>query len=183
MPKYIASLVVVIGTLLWFVPFLLAKWNFKAAEKIDLRARWGMLLQLTGYAILWIDKIWSRSPVVWQVVLAGCLFFIAALCSFTSVRVLGRQLRLDAGLIADHQLVRSGPYRFVRHPIYTSVVCAFLATGLVVASWPWLLGASVLCLIGTEIRVRVEDALLASRFRDEFSLYQRSVPAYIPLIR
>jgi protein-S-isoprenylcysteine O-methyltransferase Ste14 len=103
--------------------------------------------------------------------------------SWASIRNLGPQWRLDAGLNADHQLVRTGPYRFVRHPIYASMFAMLLATGFVVASWPLLLAAIVIFLIGTEIRVRIEDALLASRFGDQFHTYERSVPAYIPLVR
>jgi len=38
-------------------------------------------------------------------------------------------------------------------------------------------------IIGTEIRVRIEDRLLASRFGERFQDYQRSVPAYIPFLR
>ena len=55
--------------------------------------------------------------------------------------------------------------------------------GFLFTRLPWLALASLLALIGTEIRVRVEDGLLASRFGKQFEDYQRSVPAYIPLIR
>ena len=49
---------------------------------------------------------------------------------------------------------------------------------------PTALVVSVLVFIaGTEIRVRIEDGLLASRFNDKFLDYQRSVPAYIPCLR
>ena len=51
---------------------------------------------------------------------------------------LGRQWRIDAGLSADHQLITSGPYRFVRHPIYTSMLSILLGTGFLITPW-WLL--------------------------------------------
>ena len=44
----------------------------------------------------------------------------------TGVGALGRQWRIDAGLNSDHELVQSGPYRIVRHPIYTSMLCLLL---------------------------------------------------------
>ena len=48
----------------------------------------------------------------------------------------------------------------------------------------WLLALSMLVLLaGTEIRVRVEDKLLASHFGDRFRAYRQSVPAYIPFLR
>jgi protein-S-isoprenylcysteine O-methyltransferase Ste14 len=86
-------------------------------------------------------------------------------------------------LNADHELVRSGPYRIVRHPIYLSIFAVMLGAGLLISRPTWLAAALVLEIIGTEIRVRVEDALLASRFGDKFREYQRRVPAYIPLLR
>jgi len=80
--------------------------------------------------------------------------------------------------------VRSGPYCVVRHPIYTSMFCMLLGTGLLLATPLLLLLPSIfLFIIGTEIRVRIEDGLLASRFGDQFRDYQRRVAAYIPYLK
>ena len=76
----------------------------------------------------------------------------------TGVHALGRQWRIDAGLNADHQLVVWGPYRLVRHPIYTSMLFLLLGTGLVLTPF-WL---------------------LASRFGAAFLAYRRRAPALIP---
>ena len=125
-----------------------------------------------------------RSPGPWRIVISSLLFVSASILSWTSTRALGRQWRLDAGLNAEHELVRSGPYGVVRHPIYTSMFCMLLGTGLVLATpLVLLLPAILLLLIGTEIRVRVEERLLASRFGDQFLDYQRRVPAYIPFLK
>jgi protein-S-isoprenylcysteine O-methyltransferase Ste14 len=71
----------------------------------------------------------------------------------------------------------------VRHPIYTSMLCILLGTGLMVTPW-WLLLLSFLIFVaGTEIRVRIEERLLVSRFGDRFRDYQRNVPAYLPLLK
>jgi protein-S-isoprenylcysteine O-methyltransferase Ste14 len=95
-------------------------------------------------------------------------------------RALGRQWRIDAGLSADHELITSGPYRFVRHPIYTSMLGVLLGTGLLSTPWWLLLPSLLLFVIGTEIRVRIEDNLLASQFGDRFTEYQKRIPANIP---
>jgi protein-S-isoprenylcysteine O-methyltransferase Ste14 len=52
-----------------------------------------------------------------------------------------------------------------------------------VTSWWLFLPALVLFFVGTEIRVRIEDKLLASRFGEEFEAYKKSVPAYAPFVR
>lgn len=63
------------------------------------------------------------------------------------------------------------------------MLCLLLATGLLVAPLPLFLLAAALFLAGTEIRVRVEDAVLSSRFGAEFQDYKRAVAAYIPFVR
>ena len=103
--------------------------------------------------------------------------------SWTSARELGPQWGFDAALSADHRLVQSGAYRVVRHPIYTSMLCMLLGTGFLITPMAMLLLATAIFVIGTEIRVRIEDALLASRFGDQFREYQRTVPAYVPFSR
>ena len=182
MPAY-AYAILAAGWVIWLTPFFLTQRNIQPARKLDRRARWGILLNAIAYAILWQGKFWERSPSIWRVTLSILLLLLACLLSWTATRSLGRHWRMDAGLSADHALVESGPYRVVRHPIYASMLSMLLGTGLMVASVP-LLALSVLVFIaGTEIRVRIEDRLLASRFGDRFRNYQRSVPAYIPFLR
>ncbi len=61
--------------------------------------------------------------------------------------------------------------------------CMLLATGLLFTPILLLLIALAVFVIGTEIRVRIEDALLFSRFGDQFRQYQRAVFAYVPFVR
>jgi len=71
----------------------------------------------------------------------------------------------------------------VRHPIYASMLSMLIATGLTIASWPLFAVGVAIFVIGTEIRVRIEDGLLRSRFGDQFRDYQGSVAAYVPWVR
>ncbi len=182
MPIY-AYVIVVVGMIVWFLPFPLAGWNRSSPASRDVRARWGMVLQMVSYALLWQGHFWRMSPGGWRVGVSIVLFLLAALLSWTAPRALGRHLRFDAALSPDHQLVRSGPYRVLRHPIYTSMLCVLLGMGAMVTS-PMLFVAAVLVfLAGTEIRVQIEDRLLAARFGEEFREYQGRVSAYIPFLR
>jgi protein-S-isoprenylcysteine O-methyltransferase Ste14 len=171
------------GWLVWTLPFFLVKLGGPRTAQIDRRARWGIIIQAVSYSILWQNAFWTRQPGPWRLT-AGTLFMVlAGVLSWTSARTLGRHWRVDAGLNADHQLVRSGAYRFVRHPIYTSMLCMLLGTGFLITPLLLLAAATVVFMVGTEIRVRIEDSLLAVRFGDEFRSYKQCVAAYVPFVK
>src|SRR5437588_4242648 len=159
-PLY-AYVIIAAGWLIWFTPFPRNKWNFNTPQQRDRRARWGILLQVVAYSLLWQGRFWTRTPEVWRTALCIVFFALASWLSWTGVAALGRHLRFDAALGPDHELVRSGPYRVIRHPIYTSMFCMLLGTGCLITPLPLLLPATVIFLAGTEIRVRIEDGLLA----------------------
>src|SRR5215831_15731592 len=127
-------LLIVGGTFLWFAPLLAVFTREKQkAAHADRRASWGVVLQGVAYSLVWQGSFWQRSAELWRVLLSALLFVLACLTSWTAARALGRHLRVDAALGSDHELVRSGPYRLVRHPIYASMLCLLLATGLLVS--------------------------------------------------
>jgi len=181
MPAY-AYLLIVTGVVAWFYPFVPAHRGTAAARVVNSRSRWGLLLQFLAFSLLWQRHFWERPLPIWRAVVSITLFALAALLSWTSSRALAGQLRVDAALGADHRLVRSGPYALVRNPIYTSMLLVLCATAVIIAGWKLFVAALLLFVIGTEIRVRIEERLLASHFGEEFEDYKRSVPAYIPFL-
>jgi protein-S-isoprenylcysteine O-methyltransferase Ste14 len=170
------------GTLLWCAPFVFVRVRRKHSLQLDKRARWGMVLETIAYSLLWQGSFWERSPEPWRVAGSVMLFMLACAFSWSGAFALGRHFRVDAALDAAHELVRSGPYRLVRHPIYTSMLFVLLATGILIARWYLLLPAVGVFLIGTEIRMRVEDGMLESLFGDTFRNYRREVPPLIPFL-
>ncbi len=182
----IAQVVILLAALaLWLTPLLRQRSQnrSKTVQSIDHRARWGVILEALGYSLLWQSDFWNRTPEVWRAVLSIVLMTVAVVISFQAAAALGSQLRIDASLSTDHRLVRSGPYRLVRHPVYLSFFCLMLGSGLMITPWPLLLVAAAVFLCGTEIRVRIEDAMLEARFGTEFEAYRRSVAAYLPGLR
>jgi protein-S-isoprenylcysteine O-methyltransferase Ste14 len=167
--------IVAVGTVLWCLPFLLVRSKSRGSLTQDRRARWGIALKCAAYTLLWQGRFWERTPALRQTLVAAILFAVACALSWSAAFALGRQLRLDAALSADHELVRSGPYRLVRHPIYTSMLGVLVGTGVLIAPWYLLAPAIVLFLIGAAIRIRVEDALLESRFGEQFRTYRLAV--------
>jgi protein-S-isoprenylcysteine O-methyltransferase Ste14 len=181
--RLISYIVLVVAWVVWLTPFILAKRSSQTAQKVDHRARWGMLLEAIAYSLIWQGHFWERPLPYWRVLPSILILVLACVLAWSGTRFLGRQWRVDAGLNTDHELVRTGPYRFVRHPIYASMLCLFCGTGLMITAPILFLPALVLFLAGTEIRVRIEDGLLASRFGQQFAVYKSGVPAYIPLLR
>ncbi len=81
-----------------------------------------------------------------------------------------------------HQLVRSGPYAFVRHPIYTGMFLATLGTALEVGEWRALLGV-VLLLAAHSRKARREESLLTREFGQEYADYRRRTGFLFPRFR
>ena len=68
---------------------------------------------------------------------------------------------------ADHVLIRTGPYAYMRHPIYSGVLLAVLGTALVLGEWRGLL-AFVVLLANYWIKAKREEHILSGRFSEEF---------------
>jgi protein-S-isoprenylcysteine O-methyltransferase Ste14 len=83
----------------------------------------------------------------------------------------------------DHRIIDTGPYGMVRHPIYTGLIVAILATGVAVATWPALLGA--LCVsFGQWQKARMEETFLRAELGDKaYGAYCRRVPMIVPMMR
>jgi protein-S-isoprenylcysteine O-methyltransferase Ste14 len=171
------------GTALWVAPFFFGRSKGQTLVKIDRRARWGVLLQCLAYSLLWQGHFWEKPPSWWRVAASCCFFAAGCFISWTAARALGRQFRFEAALDSAHTLVRSGPYRYVRHPIYTSMLCVLLATGLVISPLSLLLGAIIVFIAGAFIRIKIEDSLLESQFGAEFESYRQSVPGMLPFLK
>ena len=125
--------ILAIGTIAWFAPFpVYYTRGAKGPLTKDYAARWGILLECVAYSLLWQGHFWLITPAFWQFALSVLLFVIAAVTSWTASIALGRYLRVDAALDTEHELIRSGAYRFVRNPIYSSMLCVILATALLV---------------------------------------------------
>jgi len=78
-----------------------------------------------------------------------------------------------------HQLIRSGPYRFVRHPIYTGMLLGCIGAALVVGEWRAVL-AVVLLLAAHSRKALREESLLTTEFGEEYAAYRRTTGFLFP---
>lgn len=96
---------------------------------------------------------------------------------------LGRNVSETVLTKDQHELVRSGPYRWIRHPLYTTGVVLFAALGLIAANW-FILAFTLLAFVSIRFVVvpREEQELLA-RFGSEYKRYMRRTGALLPHFR
>jgi protein-S-isoprenylcysteine O-methyltransferase Ste14 len=97
-----------------------------------------------------------------------------------AVKTLGKEWSVTARVVEGHKLATEGPYRFVRHPIYTGMLGMLLATGLAISHWLALIAAIVIFFVGTVIRIKSEERLLQEALGSEFDSYARSASAIVP---
>ena len=95
---------------------------------------------------------------------------------------MGKNWSLVARTRPDHELVRTGPFAIVRHPIYLALLLYVISIAAALGHWQQLLIAVPLYLAGTIIRIRDEETLLRAQFGEEHARYVREVRALIPLL-
>ncbi|MCI4362922.1 MAG: isoprenylcysteine carboxylmethyltransferase family protein [Thermoplasmata archaeon] len=99
-----------------------------------------------------------------------------------AIAVLGRYFSTSVRVLEDHRVVRSGPYRLVRHPSYTGVLLSIVGLGIAGGSWEGvvlLLGVSGLVF---GYRIRVEERLLEARLGEEYRAYERQTKRILPYL-
>jgi len=184
--QFVAFCLMALG---FFLSMARAFWR-KPAETgatTSARSRLGILLQMVGFAIVSFGVIrvalGPASPlalletVVVVALMAGAIGLFVA-----SSSALGRNWSLVARTRTDHELIRSGPYARVRHPIYLAMLLFLVALAIGLGHWGQLLLASPLFLAGTKIRTDAEDRLLEQSFGETFRQYRTATPAIFPRI-
>jgi protein-S-isoprenylcysteine O-methyltransferase Ste14 len=92
---------------------------------------------------------------------------------------LGRNGSVAVTLKRDHQLVTTGPYAIVRHPMYTGLLTAFLGSALALGQWRGVL-AFLIALGALWHKWRLEERWMREQFGESYEDYSRRVPAVVP---
>jgi protein-S-isoprenylcysteine O-methyltransferase Ste14 len=186
---FLAFAGVMLCWLAFALAFLLRKKHPKAeASRREPSSFIGMALQAVGFAIIWgfrrppTTPLLAISPVIDGAIalVAVALAGVSAWMAIGAVRVLGVQWSVGARLIEGHELITTGPYALVRHPIYTAMFGLLCATGLVTSLWIALPPAIVFFSAGTNQRTRTEERLLRELFGARYDDYAERVPPLIP---
>jgi protein-S-isoprenylcysteine O-methyltransferase Ste14 len=107
------------------------------------------------------------------------LAFGSALCTVWIFRTLGSNVTRTVVAREGATLVTAGPYRYVRHPLYTNGALAFTALSLVTRSW-WFAACVLAGFILLMIRTRQEETNLEARFGDAWRRYAARTGRFFP---
>jgi protein-S-isoprenylcysteine O-methyltransferase Ste14 len=174
----------------WVVSWIAASfWSGRTAKRVTTSETWIYRIIIFAGALLiapWTARALGESP-IWQIGDYGA-------CALVGVMLVGLALtwwaRMQLGRLwssaitrkEEHRLVETGPYALVRHPIYTGIITALLATAATQATLLALLGA-VLIAIGLWVKARTEERfLLAELGPDAYESYRSRVPMLIPFV-
>jgi protein-S-isoprenylcysteine O-methyltransferase Ste14 len=117
----------------------------------------------------------------WPIV-AGTALVVLGLTFATWARVyLGRNWSAAVTLKRDHELVRSGPYHWVRNPIYTGILFALAGSALARGRWAGVL-AVVIAFCSFWYKARLEERVMHDAFGVEYDAYRREVNSLIPFV-
>lgn len=94
-------------------------------------------------------------------------------------RVLGRNWSGEITIKADHELIRNGPYRRVRHPIYTALLAMYAGTAIVSGQMHALVGLA-LAIIAYLRKTQLEEANLYNAFGEKYGAYRNETSALVP---
>lgn len=118
------------------------------------------------------------APTAWA---AAVLCVIGLVFSVWARVTLGRNWSGVVTLKEGHELVERGPYRFVRHPIYTGILTMFLATALAQGRLSGFIG-TLLLFASFWIKLRDEEKLMLQQFPERYTDYRRRAKRIIPFV-
>lgn len=187
----ISFAITIIMWIVFAIGFLLLKRRQKQNEqKKNKLAMIGMMLEGVGFAFVFTVRRepftnifqMNSSIQILLTIFSGILAIASVWLGLSAVKTLGKQWNIKAQIIEGHELITTGPYKIVRHPIYSALFGLLIVTGYsMTLLWAFII-AIVFYFIGTIFRTRVEEQLLIQHFGDQYEKYKKKVPAIIPFI-
>jgi protein-S-isoprenylcysteine O-methyltransferase Ste14 len=110
------------------------------------------------------------------------LTFVGAAIAIWARYTLGQYWSARVTLKMDHRLIRSGPYMYVRHPIYSGLLLAMAGSALVIGEWRAVI-AVLVAILEFSRKASKEEALLSTEFNDEYQEYRKHAGFLAPRFR
>ncbi|MEO8034687.1 MAG: isoprenylcysteine carboxylmethyltransferase family protein [Acidobacteriota bacterium] len=113
-------------------------------------------------------------------ILALALVAAGVLLRAAAIATLRHSFTVDVAVSDDQQLIRHGPYRYVRHPSYTGMLLIFLGLGLGMGNWYSVAAVMVPVLLALAYRIRIEEQAMREAFGTVYDDYARTTRGVIP---
>ena len=94
---------------------------------------------------------------------------------------LGRNWSATVTVKEDHELIRTGPYAIVRHPIYTGVLFGFIGTAFAIGQWRGVLAVAIV-FVAFWRKLRLEERWMSETFGEDYRRYRERTKALIPFL-
>lgn len=133
---------------------------------------------LNGNSKFFFPGRWSDT-VFW---LGLCIMWLGLGLRIWAVITLGASFRTTVETHKDQQVVRSGPYRLLRHPSYSGLILMCLGFGITLQNWLSLAFAVILPLVALLYRIYIEEAVLVSSLGSDYTKYQSETKKIIPWV-
>ena len=117
----------------------------------------------------------------WRFWCGALITAVGLVFSVWARRQLGRNWSATVTVKQDHELVETGPYRLVRHPIYTGLLLGFIGSALARGAWSGVL-AVVIVIAALWRKLRLEERWMQDQFGDRYVAYRQRVAALIPFL-
>jgi protein-S-isoprenylcysteine O-methyltransferase Ste14 len=138
------------------------------------------LLWLQSIPLRWLDERFLPSG-AWCFWIGAAITAGGLLFSVWARRHLGNNWSQAVTIKEGHELITSGPYALVRHPIYAGLLLAFVGTAVAVGEWRGLLAVALV--FGVLWRkLRLEENWMRARFGVSYETYSQRVAALVPHI-
>jgi protein-S-isoprenylcysteine O-methyltransferase Ste14 len=160
--------------------------NAAAAASSESKLSRGIHVTLTNLAVLLevvqLPVLGRFLPVSSAAIAAGlAVSGIGLFIAIWSRRHLGRNWSGEISIKVEHQLIRSGPYRRLRHPIYTGILTIYAGTAIVTGTWLAILGLAIAAFAYAR-KIRLEEANLRVAFGPDYDAYCHETWALVPWI-
>lgn len=146
------------------------------------------LLLVTIYACIGL-AVWAATlgiarypqPLMYAFQWLGCTLMVGGIVlRWWAIRVLAQWFTVDVAIRPGHQLVRSEPYRRLRHPSYTGALLTFYGFAIALGNVMSLLVVVLPVTLAFLWRIRIEERVLAEAFGDEYTAYARNSKRLVP---
>ena len=184
------SVVLELIWIVWLCSWVAASfWSGRTQKKIATLETWTYRAAMIAGGILlvpWIAPVLGEKQ-IWQVGYAGAYLLAAVMVAGLAFTWWGRIYlgQLWSSVITrkeGHQIVDTGPYALVRHPIYTGLIIALLATAAAEGRITGLIGAAFVT-FGIWLKARTEERFLMAELGQEvYGSYCRRVPMLVPFL-